>query len=626
MGAQKGLKGLGLMVSVMGLLAMSAFKEIQTVKAIPKNDPVKQKKKEFQHIETGFTVFPPSWQEVGQGILERNMRKVVSTNKKEDPHTYVTTSKGVYASAGRSFQKILSFPQTNFEINDVCISKADPSGIYWATDQGLYFSKEGRSSIDKIFSHSHPGTRACQSVYQDTNKLYVGTGNGLFVRDQDKRVWRKVNEDFNDTPVYGIDSDDEYIYLYNPNAVFRINKKEKVCESIYQAGNGNLSSYGLSMDSRSLPRQIFHMSVMDGRSLLIAASKGIFFSSDHGAHWEPFRSPFHQYPSINDIICLKTSHGIDDASKSSGKGDGQVPFCPGGLLVATKRGAFLLTRDRKISLYKGLATNVINDLAMNRTGGILAATERGLFYLPVKETLPRFTGVNNAGQDDGGTSRPGNHPVGLDNGFSNHQGESSVDPNQLEALFAHEPSITQVQRWAIEYAEVSNRKIQQWRKQARQRAWLPRLSMGLDGAKDKTVSDCVYGSYSSGGQSYIGPDDKTFYDKFGWDVSLTWDLADLIYTSEQTSIDSRSKLMVELREDILDQVTRLYFERRRLQMEYVLTEAPSYVERMEKELRIQELTSLIDGMTGGRFFPASPKAMPCMRVNGVNQRGQENDR
>ena len=79
---------------------------------------------------------------------------------------------------------------------------------------------------------------------------------------------------------------------------------------------------------------------------------------------------------------------------------------------------------------------------------------------------------------------------------------------------------------------------------------------------------------------------------------MSWDLADLVWSSDQTSIDSRSKLMVELREDILAQVTRLYFERRRLQMDLA---AGSAVDTVDMRLRIDELTALLDAYTGGKF-------------------------
>ena len=72
----------------------------------------------------------------------------------------------------------------------------------------------------------------------------------------------------------------------------------------------------------------------------------------------------------------------------------------------------------------------------------------------------------------------------------------------------------------------------------------------------------------------------------------------MIFSTEQTSIDVRSRLMVQLRDDILSEVTRLYFERKRLQLE--LTENTLKTKtRKEKELRLQELTALIDGLTNG---------------------------
>ena len=73
----------------------------------------------------------------------------------------------------------------------------------------------------------------------------------------------------------------------------------------------------------------------------------------------------------------------------------------------------------------------------------------------------------------------------------------------------------------------------------------------------------------------------------------------MVFSSEQTSIDVRSRLMVQLRDDILDEVTRLYFERRRLQLELASQDSLSPKARSEKELRLEELAASIDGLTGG---------------------------
>ncbi|MBI5098349.1 MAG: hypothetical protein HZB30_03800 [Nitrospirae bacterium] len=56
--------------------------------------------------------------------------------------------------------------------------------------------------------------------------------------------------------------------------------------------------------------------------------------------------------------------------------------------------------------------------------------------------------------------------------------------------------------------------------------------------------------------------------------------------------------MVELRDDILNEVTRLYFERRKMQIEMFLSPHADIKEKTDKELRLQELTSDIDALTG----------------------------
>jgi len=82
-------------------------------------------------------------------------------------------------------------------------------------------------------------------------------------------------------------------------------------------------------------------------------------------------------------------------------------------------------------------------------------------------------------------------------------------------------------------------------------------------------------------------------------ATLSWDVGDLIYNSDQTSIDTRSKLMVELRNDVLNEVTHLYFERRRLQIETLMVPMKDLPLNLEREIRLQELTAGIDALTGG---------------------------
>ena len=100
--------------------------------------------------------------------------------------------------------------------------------------------------------------------------------------------------------------------------------------------------------------------------------------------------------------------------------------------------------------------------------------------------------------------------------------------NNILELFSHEPTIREVQNAAIEYAEVNPDKIKNWRKHAKFKAFLPEFSLDYD----KTIT------YDSGvDRYYIGPSD--------WGASVKWDLGEIIWNPDQTSIDVRSKLMVQ---------------------------------------------------------------------------------
>ena len=58
---------------------------------------------------------------------------------------------------------------------------------------------------------------------------------------------------------------------------------------------------------------------------------------------------------------------------------------------------------------------------------------------------------------------------------------------------------------------------------------------------------------------------------------------------------------MQLRDDILDEVTKLYFERIRVKVELDNLSIEDRKKRLDKELRLNELTAVLDGLTGGSF-------------------------
>jgi hypothetical protein len=238
------------------------------------------------------------------------------------------------------------------------------------------------------------------------------------------------------------------------------------------------------------------------------------------------------------------------------------------IYAAGRSGIFAYEGERWMEISLDLAAEDVRFMTLDKNGSLYAACEKGLFKARQQKYPP-----NNYG--------------GL-----------------LSVISKGEPTINDVQREAIHYAEVDPQKISLWRAQAARRAILPKFTVGYDRDNNKTVGNSIWGTYgtaASTGKYYCGPDDETDYDDEGWSVSLSWDLGDLVWSEAQTSIDNRSKLMVQLRDDILDEVNKVYFERLRVKLELDNLALEERGKRAEKELRLRELTATLDGLTGGYF-------------------------
>jgi hypothetical protein len=233
------------------------------------------------------------------------------------------------------------------------------------------------------------------------------------------------------------------------------------------------------------------------------------------------------------------------------------------IYAVTKSGIFEFINERWQELSLGLLAEAFNSLTVDSQNNLYVATNRGLFKADISYT---------------GASRE----------------------NDTIAFYAKsEPKINEIQQAAIKYAEVEPEKIIQWRKQAAKKALLPELTMGVN----RDTADLWHWE----GGSTTKTDDDTLrrgHDSIEWDVTLKWDLSELIWNEDQTNIDVRSRLLVQLRDDILDEVTKLYFERIRVRMELDSLSIEDRRKRFDKELRLKELTASIDALTGGYFSAA----------------------
>jgi hypothetical protein len=165
--------------------------------------------------------------------------------------------------------------------------------------------------------------------------------------------------------------------------------------------------------------------------------------------------------------------------------------------------------------------------------------------------------------------------------------------------FATEPSIQQVQAWANEYAKTSPAMVQSWLRASKDFAMLPkfrveyRRTSGWD-------QDFIY-ELADGNEPVPVKDDAGNDGENRFLVRAEWDLSELVMSSDRIRIINEAQDVVKLRDKILTQVTRLYFERRRLQVEMLLNPREDLSGKVEDELRLLELTSGVDALTGGKM-------------------------
>ena len=460
------------------------------------------------------------------------------------------------------FRFVISGPKNNI------IYAASASGLFASSDMGKYWRKvfEGKGEYKGV-----------NCVYIDKEDMYIAADSGLFKSGDSGRSWNRVLKAAgDDKDVLSIEGVRGVIYAGTGRGIFLsrdngkswrrelINQVDMPVKSIAIKEGEPISVYMVTdkgvyksdEELRSLEK-IFIADVIDDD----------YAEYDEDDTDEPNLVPNHLTCDKDGVLYLSASKGIfvsGDSGKSwtkfsdTGLLDRRVNHVlisdthRGRLYAATGAGVFEYAEadGRWREMYAGMRSGLVRHLAFVSGDEriVLAAARDGIYKSVENKSISDFS------------------------------------PEDIVSNFDDEPSANEVQQAAIKYAEVQPEKIDGWRKGAAFRSLLP--SFGVD--YDRTLT------YDTGIDTYQrGP--------FDWGMDLTWDLADLIWNPYQKDIDVRSKLMVQLRDDILDQVTRLYFERRRLQIDMFMAPDAGQKMRIEKELRLQELTASIDALTGGWF-------------------------
>jgi hypothetical protein len=176
----------------------------------------------------------------------------------------------------------------------------------------------------------------------------------------------------------------------------------------------------------------------------------------------------------------------------------------------------------------------------------------------------------------------------------------SVD--EVLGQFDEEPNIANVQEMAMRYSHTHRAQVESWLAASKNAPKLPELQFRyyyydrLNSGFDYVVDEA--------GNAQPQQDDADTDKDHVYQLTLKWRLDELMMSSERIRVISESQDVVKLRDKVLGEVTRIYFDRRRLQVDSLLSPSSDIKSQVEDQLRLMELTAELDAFTGGEFSRA----------------------
>ncbi len=165
---------------------------------------------------------------------------------------------------------------------------------------------------------------------------------------------------------------------------------------------------------------------------------------------------------------------------------------------------------------------------------------------------------------------------------------------QVLARFSHEPSVQQVQEAAIKYYQVHPDRIRSLLRDAQYKALMPSISGRFFNSIDSTYRKMQDGIYIRAALPFK-EDENVSGDSIGYSISATWDLDRLIFNAEVLDVQS----LIGILDGVVREVTTVYYIRRRLQIDILLRPPADLASSISQRIRVEELTGLLDAMTGG---------------------------
>jgi hypothetical protein len=237
------------------------------------------------------------------------------------------------------------------------------------------------------------------------------------------------------------------------------------------------------------------------------------------------------------------------------------------IFVAAERGLYSYA-VAELGNGSGKQTLSVTALGLGIEGGrLLVATDRGLAALAL----------------DGGEApvpRPAARPL-----------EAAAHGRRLGAL----------QRAVLAYQELAPSRLTAIESRARWKGLYPELRAGAGFDRDGEWGDAHNQTFTSGALHRLSDSDHSNHHGYDAAVTLTWELSDFVSPDDPLAVSRERRLVVSLRDQVLERVNHLYFQRLRLLGQLDALAVDESWKRAELELAAAEIAAQLDAWSGGAF-------------------------
>ncbi len=183
---------------------------------------------------------------------------------------------------------------------------------------------------------------------------------------------------------------------------------------------------------------------------------------------------------------------------------------------------------------------------------------------------------------------------------------------KLNAILKKEPTVKEVQDATLHFYKLEPERLAKMADATHWKALLPEFEGGIDNSTGKNFNYTKDGFFPVLPSPPENPNPGNFKertegtsDSFLWRIRAVWNLDRLVFNSEELDVKSLNSI----EENLVREVTTLFFSRRR-QLASLLISAPEDPEELYYEkLKLEEATATIDALTGGMFAKRAFKGL-----------------